>query len=113
MAANQTPADLSECSHCSSDVLQVCDWTLQALRQPVYKWEDVVHVGGRPTVQRCAEGSFPETTLLSERQLQLVGVEENRTHSVGRRKLRNLHLQLLQGQQGIMGKDKYNVFIMI
>lgn len=109
-AANQKLADLSERCHGSSDVLQVCDWPLQAFGQTVHEWEDVVHVCGRAAVESGAEGSFPETTLLSERQLQLVGVEEDRTHRTEDRELRNLHLQLLQGQQGIMGKES-NFFV--
>lgn len=69
-------SDLSECCHGSSDVFQVCDWTLQALRQHVHEREDVIHVSGGLAVECGAEGSFPEATLLSERQLQLVGVED-------------------------------------
>lgn len=104
--ATQTPADLSERCHGSSDIFQVCDWTLQMLRQLVNKWEDLVHVGGSPAVESSPEGSFPEMTLLSECQLQLLSVEEDRTHGTEGRELWNLHLQLLQGQEGIMGKKK-------
>lgn len=94
---------LSERGHSSPDVVEVCDWPLQAFVRGVHENKHVLHLSRGSSVQGGAERSLPLRALDSQREFELVCVQLQPAHHKRQRQLQNLLLQALQ--QGIMGKS--------